>query len=135
MSRVTVDEFRKLFVATVLKGRGYPRKRRGQQIILLSVISLLDKDEAYTEKEMNTLLSSWVEKYGEELSMDHVALRRALIDEKLVNRDNAGTVYVLNSAHFPIEMDGAILNLDLDQLIREELADQARRKEQYQKPD
>lgn len=131
MSQISLDKFKTLFVSTIIQGRGFPKKRRDQQIFLLSVVSTLDPNKSYSEPEINEALKGWVNDFGEPLYLDHVALRRALVDEALVNRDPAGTVYVLNNDTPPLQFDPSILQLDLKQLIADGYAEQEARKQAH----
>lgn len=131
MSRITVEQFKKSFLAIILKGNRFPKKRIDQQVLLLTAKPFIDPDLSYSEKGFNEALLNWIEAYG--IVIDHVTLRRAMVDEGMVNRDAAGAVYILNPDYQYIDHDPAIHTLDLDQLIREEEDEIERRRQAYQR--
>jgi hypothetical protein len=92
---ITSCEFRRRITALCLGGVGpsLPRRRRDRHILLKSVALLLGHGRAYTESTINTVLKSWLAKVGPAVRLDHVSLRRYLIDEGYVIRDHAGSIY------------------------------------------
>jgi len=93
---ITADEFRKRLAALCLKrgGGGMPKRRRDQHILLKSIALTLDRNAVYTEAELNLRIQSWLELVGHEIQVDHVSLRRHLVDEGYLTRDPAGDTYV-----------------------------------------
>ena len=133
MSHITASQFTDRFVSLVLAGRELPKKPLDRHILLLSSILKLEPGRKYSEKELNEELQIWVIHFGRSFGLDHVTLRRYLIDEKVLIRDPAGGTYELAADGLPYTFDESIRALDLEKLVAE--AKQARelRKQQYLK--
>jgi hypothetical protein len=52
--------------------------------------------ERYTEKQASTLLREWLAGFCAPGGLDHVTMRRELVDAGLLERDKAGTSYAFN---------------------------------------
>jgi hypothetical protein len=89
---IDTGEFERRMVALCLGGVGpaLPRRRRDRHILLKSAVLLLGHGRAYTEAAINGLLESWLDAVGPAVRLDHVSLRRHLIDQGYVVRDPAG---------------------------------------------
>ena len=92
---ICTREFEQRMIALCLGGVGpaLPRRRRDRHILLKSVVLLLGHGRAYTEAAINDLLESWLDAVGPAVRLDHVSLRRHLIDRGYVVRDPAGGTY------------------------------------------
>ena len=92
---ITSREFERRITALCLGGVGpaLPRRRRDCHILLKSVALLLGHGRAYTEPALNTVIESWLAAVGPSVRLDHVSLRRHLVDEGYVVRDLAGRKY------------------------------------------
>lgn len=108
-----------------------PKKRPDREIIFVSAILHLDPAQTYTESELNDALRRWTARFGETCGLDHVTLRRYLIDEHYIERDSAGTAYRLAAEAAPLTFDPAIRLLDLDQLVMDAKFEREKRKQQY----
>jgi hypothetical protein len=100
--------------------RGLPRKRRDQHILLKSVILTLDRTEEYTENAVNRKLQSWLNEVGYSIELDHVRLRRHLVDAEYLGRSRDGSRYwvaVLSRNQY--RFDSAIEDLDIYRLVRQ----------------
>jgi GNAT superfamily N-acetyltransferase len=90
----------------------------------------------YSEREINEGLRQWLAGPGSMLAVDHVELRRWLVDMGVFTRDGYGRAY--ERATPPPEIDEAMVNLeghDLDAVVREarsrHAADRASRKAKW----
>ena len=94
---ITAEEFRKRLPQLCLRGNSVelPGRNRDRQIILKSIALTLSKHGSYTERELNAALMQWVGDVGHLLQVDHAALRRALVDEKYLERSRGGEHYHL----------------------------------------
>jgi hypothetical protein len=130
---IAVIQFADRFAALVLAGRELPRKHLDRHIVLISSILKLEPRRQYSEKEINEQLQIWIIHFGRSFGLDHVTLRRYLIDEKYLTRDPAGGIYQLATEGLPYTFDESIRELDLEKLVAE--AQQARelKKQQYLK--
>ena len=73
-----------------------PRRQRDRQIVLKSIALCLSKERTYTELEINAALAEWTVAVGHSLEVDHVTLRRSLIDERYLERSDGGSLYRLS---------------------------------------
>ncbi len=133
MSHITTSQFADRFVSLVLAGRELPKKQQDRHIVLISSILKLEPGRQYSEKEINEELQVWIIQFGRSFGLDHVTLRRYLVDEKYIIRDSAGGTYKLATDGLPYTFDESIRELDLEKAVAE--AKQARelKKQQYLK--
>ena len=119
---VTAHEFSKRLTDLCVKSgiSGLPRKRRDRQILLKSVTLTLDRTADYTEQEINQKLTDWLGEIGTSLRLDHVELRRRLVDEENLGRARDGSRYwvaVSSRRHIPFDPD--IEATDVRRLVQE----------------
>jgi len=119
------------FVSMILGGQGFPKKDLDRHILFLSATFGLDPGRRYTERELNEELRKWTARFGTPVSLDHVTLRRFLVDEHYVQRDSAGQSYELTTTGWPYTFDPSVKALDLEALIDEERAARELKKQQY----
>ena len=72
---------------------GLPRNQENRLVLLKSVTLTLDRDAQYAEREIDELLQSWLVHIGRSIRLDHVNLRRRLVDERFLERTRDGYVY------------------------------------------
>ncbi len=108
-----------------------PKHRRERQMLLLSSVCELATSASYSEREINEHLSSWIDRFGADLTVDFVTLRRYLIDEAILERDRAGTSYSLSQDCPHFTYDASIRSIDLAALVAEAQAARALRKRAY----
>ena len=108
---ITLDEFLdRLCRLGVDRGpRGFPRKRRDRQILMKSIRMLMDSASTYSEPEINELLKRWNRDVAPAIDVDHVTLRRHLVDHGYLERRPDGRVY---QAGFP--PGGVLFELEVD---------------------
>jgi hypothetical protein len=131
MTHITAAQFTDRFAALVLAGRELPKKHLDRHILLISSVLKIEPGRPYSEKEINEELQLWVIRFGRSFGLDHVTLRRYLVDEKYLARDATGGTYELAAEGLPYTFDESIRELDLEKLVAE--AQQARelKKQQY----
>ncbi len=131
---VTVHEFSKRLTDLCVKSgiSGLPRKRRDRHILLKSVSLTLDKTAEYTEQEIYQKLTDWLGEIGTSLRLDHVELRRRLVDEEYLGRARDGSRYwVALSSRIHIPFDPDIEATDVRRLVHEGRSEIERRKRNY----
>jgi len=79
-------------------GPGFPRRRRDLWIFLHAAAQALE-DAPLTEMALNDRLMFWLASLGPRVILDHVTIRRALVDEGFVERDASGSAYRRSQAH------------------------------------
>jgi tRNA(adenine34) deaminase len=87
--------WRRLSVRERISLSGLQSGRQDDFRVLLAAAALaFDEDRSYSEAEVNARLEAWLAEAGTMLSTDHVALRRMLVDMRLLDRDGFGRCYV-----------------------------------------
>ena len=79
-------------------GPGFPRRRRDLWILLHSAAQALGV-EPLNEMALNDRLMFWLASLGPRVILDHVTIRRALVDEGFVERDASGAAYRRSQAY------------------------------------
>src|SRR5437667_4702152 len=108
---ITVTEFEERLAAVCLGGAGsaFPRRHRDRHILYRSVVQTLDVTKNYSEGMLNAGLQQWLSGVGANIDIDHVTLRRYLVDDGYLLRDAKGSTYAVNlrgSSH--IEFEAAV---------------------------
>lgn len=95
---ISAEEFRSRFRALRRGGvgPGLPKRRRDAQIFLRAAATALAPGVPYSEKAVGEALTAWLRRTGGRVEMDHVTLRRYLVDAGYLVRDAAGTSYDLH---------------------------------------
>jgi len=98
-STITCDEFKNRLVALCVQGHlsGFPRKPRDRHILLKSIVLTLDLAQAYAERDINEKLKEWLANTGRCIDLDHVSMRRELVDEGYLQRDSSGARYRISA--------------------------------------
>ena len=131
MNHITASQFAKSFASLILGGRVMPKKQISQHILFFSATLALQPDREYAEKELNEILGAWSSQFGGNFNLDHVTLRRYLVDTGYLTRDASGSSYRLGDGDPLTSFDDAIREIDLVVLVREAKANRERRKRQY----
>jgi hypothetical protein len=133
MPHISETEFRNRFVPLVIGARDLPKKPLDLNILYISAILNLDPAINYSEKELNEKLRLWSDRFGKNFTLDHVTLRRYLIDAGYITRDPAGKSYQVGESSLPYTFDPSLRNLDLETMIQEALKEREERKKQFMK--
>ncbi|MCZ6545834.1 MAG: DUF2087 domain-containing protein [Chloroflexi bacterium] len=92
---IDADAFKERLADLCLRPRpGLPRKRRDRHVLLRSILHLLDADGLYSEEEINVAIRDWLHTVAPRLRVDHVQLRRALVDHGYLSRTSDGAAYM-----------------------------------------
>jgi hypothetical protein len=105
-------------------GPGLPRKRRDTHILLRSMAMCFDPAVRYPEGAVGDVLKRWLDAAGPRVALDHVSLRRTLVDEGYLVRDPAGAAYEVRWAG----RGGIAFETAVDLLGPEEILKAAREK-------
>ena len=130
---ITESQFKDRFPALILGSRDLPKKPLDLHILFISATAGIKPEIRYSETELNEILRQWTNQFGEPFTLDHVTLRRYLIDEKYILRDPAGTTYQLGTEGLPFSYDPAIREIDLDDLVYQAIQAREERKQRYLK--
>lgn len=92
---ITREEFEQRLIELFAQNRisAYPRKRRDRHILLKSIVMSLNNGRDYTETEINEAIKAWLTGMHEPRGLDHVGLRRYLVDEGYLDRSRNGSRY------------------------------------------
>lgn len=73
-----------------------PKRPADQQLLVALAAARFDAHGSYLEREVNERLRTWLETISEPFGIDHVTLRRLLVDSRLLTRTSSGSRYRLN---------------------------------------
>ena len=111
--------------------RGFPRRRRDREILMKSIRLLLDADRSYRESEINALLRGWLRDVAPAVDVDHVTLRRLLVDHGQLERTPDGRSYRMGFPPSPMAFDLDVDDVDVRATVaayRELVRERARRR-------
>jgi hypothetical protein len=108
----------------------FPTRAADRAILEKSVTRAFDPDAQYSEKGVDTVLKQWIREIGRQVRVDHVTLRRALVDDGYLERRPDGTRYrVSASGPFAFQFSPDVDQIDDRAVIAQEAAAiQARRR-------
>ena len=87
---------KRLFKSSVLQRM--PKTRSDAEVVLSLLAATLDPQRNYSERELNSHLCDWLAGIADPISLDHVSVRRYLIDASVVLRQDDGAAYRANQA-------------------------------------
>ncbi|MCY7389352.1 MAG: DUF2087 domain-containing protein [Burkholderiales bacterium] len=106
---VPIERFRKLAVKRGLTPGGLLDASPADfDLLLLSIRRAFETSRTYAEREVNELVAQWLVSVGAMLDVDHVELRRWLVDLAVLSRDPYGHAYSV------AEMPAHLVKLDAD---------------------
>lgn len=92
---ITRNEFEKRVVELFALKRlgGIPKRRRDKAVVLKALALSFNSSKEYKETEINDLIRNWLKKAEAPERLDHVTLRRELVDEGFLSRPRDGSRY------------------------------------------
>lgn len=75
-----------------------PRRPADQELLVTLAASRFDASRSYLEGEVNEQLAGWLRSISEPFGIDHVTLRRLMVDARFLTRTRSGSVYRINHA-------------------------------------
>jgi hypothetical protein len=94
-------------------GLELPRKPRDRHILCLSIAQVLNLGRSYSEPQLNAALMEWLADVGRTIEIDHVTLRRYLVDAGYLRRAATGAVYtVCLPSSEEVEFEPGVLDID-----------------------
>ncbi len=73
-----------------------PKRPADQQLLAALAAARFDAHSGYLEREVNERLGTWLKTISGPFGIDHVTLRRLLVDSRLLTRTSSGSMYRLN---------------------------------------
>ena len=71
----------------------FPARPADRAILQKSMIRYFDPDARYSQKGVDTILKQWIQEIGRKIRVDHVTLRRLLVDDGYLERRPDGARY------------------------------------------
>jgi hypothetical protein len=93
--------------------RRFPRKRSDREILMKSIRMLFDDRRTYTERAVNATLQEWCRDVAPAIEIDHVTLRRHLVDYGELERTADGRAYRLGFPSRPVAFDLEVDEIDV----------------------
>ena len=103
---------------------GLPMRRADLELLLELAAQRFEAKRTYTEREVNDTLRDWLSTFCAPYGIDHVTLRRCMVDAQMLRRDKAGSTYQVD----PLRIYAEHADVDLARLLAEIAADRAARK-------
>jgi hypothetical protein len=112
---ITVDEFveRLCRLGSERGPRRFPRHPRDRAILIQSIALGLDADRVYSEREINRALQAWSRDVAPAIDVDHVTLRRLLVDCGRLERTADGRAYRVGFPARAVAFDLDVYDLDV----------------------
>jgi hypothetical protein len=73
-----------------------PKRPSDQQLLVTLAAAQFEPQRTYREGEVNATLKAWIQTFCEPHGIDHVTLRRLLVDSRLLSRTASGSTYRIN---------------------------------------
>lgn len=112
---VTLDEFveRLCRVGADRGPRSFPRSGVDREVLFQSIVLTLDSARSYSEREINEALLAWNRDVAPAIDIDHVTLRRTLVDYGRLERTADGRAYRVGFPPKAMAFDLRIWDVDL----------------------
>ena len=108
---------------------GVPKRPSDQELLLALAAARFDPAKIYTEAEINEILKGWLGTFCDPAGIDHVTLRRMLVDSRRIERTRSGSTYRVNPDQPAIRVEGE--PLDPAHVLAEIATERAARKRQH----
>ena len=99
MIQTTQETLRRLLANGPLTGM--PARHADLKLLLRLAAARFEADRVYSEAAVNDVLREWLGTFSAPHGIDHVSLRRCLVDAGHLQRDKAGASYRLNPLFRP----------------------------------
>ena len=108
-----------------------PRSRPDQVLLFALAAGRFEAGRTYDEKGVNEVLRGWLEGASVPYGVDHVTVRRCLVDARFLVRDKAGTGYEVAPARIHEAIADDVQELDPGRIIAEVRQLRAQRKREH----
>ena len=106
-----------------------PKRPSDQQLLVTLSAAQFDPQKRYREAEVNETLKAWIATFCEPYGIDHVTLRRLLVDSRLLSRTTSGSTYQVNRERLAeIEAVASMVPAEILSEIRSERESRKRRR-------
>ena len=104
-----------------------PVRSADEQLLLRMAARRFQAQKKYREAEVNALLRAWLQTLSAPFGIDHVTLRRRLVDTRLLMRETSGSSYWVDASR----LDDAALDIEPARVLAEIRDERAARKRQH----
>ena len=73
-----------------------PKRPSDQQLLVTLAAAQFDPRKSYLEADVNEALKAWMATFCEPYGIDHVTLRRLVVNSRLLTRTTSGSTYRVN---------------------------------------
>ena len=108
-----------------------PRNRPDQVLLFALAAGRFEAGRTYDEKGVNEVLRGWLEGASVPFGVDHVTVRRCLVDARFLVRDKAGTGYQVAPSRIREAIADDAQGLDPGAIIAEVQRVRAERKREH----
>ena len=125
------DEYAKRIEDLCARGGRHPvpRRARDRAILLHALARAFAGGKEHTEKQVDARIQAWLLQTGRSLETDHVALRRALIDDGFLAREPRGSAYRSSTRYKSLwTFDPEVSRVDPEVVVADAQARAAERK-------
>lgn len=106
-----------------------PKRPSDQQLLVTLASAQFEAQRSYREPEVNETLVTWIATFCEPHGIDHVTLRRLLVDSRLLTRSPSGSNYRVNPERLAeVEAVATIAPAEVLSEIRSERESRKRRR-------
>jgi hypothetical protein len=102
-----------------------PTRSADEELLLRMAARRFEPRRNYSEAEVNDVLRAWLQAFSAPFGIDHVTLRRRLVDTRLLMRDTAGASY------WVMKRGDAAFDIDPARVLAEIREQRAARKRQH----
>ena len=105
-----------------------PKRPSDQQLLITLAASQFDPSRTYRENEVNETLKDWMQAFCEPHAVDHVTLRRMLVDSRFLIRTASGSDYRVGAG---VAQRNALSAVDPARVLSEVLGEREARKHKH----
>lgn len=105
-----------------------PKAPRDLAFLMALAAARFPGGEPLTEKQVNDRLRDWLGRFSSPYGIDHVTVRRCLVDSGLLERDKAGATYALAAGKVAERLEEAAARLDPAAVMAQVRAEREARK-------
>jgi hypothetical protein len=132
--KIPVEQYRRRIANLLARGAVacVPRKLTDKFCLALAVAGAFRAEQAYSEQDVNGQIQRWLARHDPEGMLDHVTLRRLLVDLGFLTRGQGGRIYELDGGGPGFAaFDPEALTVDTDELLRVEREEAEARRAQF----
>ena len=135
MSPITLEEGNALLTRLLRGGplRQFPKKQEDLLVVLALAAQALRGSSSLTEPEVNTVLRDWLQGFADPVGMDHVTMRRFLVDYHFLLRSTNGDAYRVNTDLVGLTLNGDARELSPTDILEDLTAERLARRRAHEK--